>query len=112
MNLETSISKRKQVFVDWFSENAAKTLPAMRVTPSLSAIQSRPGRGSATNPSRLGIFTAGKDLASSRVSAGTPQSIADQLQQWFEEEDADGFNIMSPRPQNRYTHLAAPARAG
>ena len=27
---------------------------------------------------------------------GTPQSIADQLQQWFEEGGADGFNIMSP----------------
>ncbi|OZI37545.1 nitrilotriacetate monooxygenase [Bordetella genomosp. 10] len=27
---------------------------------------------------------------------GTPQGIADQLQQWFEEEGADGFNIMSP----------------
>ncbi|WP_206951867.1 LLM class flavin-dependent oxidoreductase [Trinickia acidisoli] len=27
---------------------------------------------------------------------GTPVSIADQLQQWFEEEGADGFNIMSP----------------
>jgi alkanesulfonate monooxygenase SsuD/methylene tetrahydromethanopterin reductase-like flavin-dependent oxidoreductase (luciferase family) len=27
---------------------------------------------------------------------GTPTSIADQLQQWFEEEGADGFNIMSP----------------
>lgn len=27
---------------------------------------------------------------------GTPQSIADQLQQWFEEAGADGFNIMSP----------------
>ncbi|MFM0054898.1 LLM class flavin-dependent oxidoreductase [Paraburkholderia phytofirmans] len=27
---------------------------------------------------------------------GTPRSIADQLQQWFEEEGADGFNIMSP----------------
>jgi len=27
---------------------------------------------------------------------GTPQSIADQLQQWFEEDGADGFNIMSP----------------
>jgi FMN-dependent oxidoreductase (nitrilotriacetate monooxygenase family) len=27
---------------------------------------------------------------------GTPKSIADQLQQWFEEEGADGFNIMSP----------------
>lgn len=27
---------------------------------------------------------------------GTPQSIADQLQQWYEEEAADGFNIMSP----------------
>ncbi|HTR08012.1 MAG TPA: LLM class flavin-dependent oxidoreductase [Paraburkholderia sp.] len=27
---------------------------------------------------------------------GTPQSIADQLQQWFEEEGADGFNIMAP----------------
>ena len=27
---------------------------------------------------------------------GTPESIADQLQQWFEEKGADGFNIMSP----------------
>ena len=27
---------------------------------------------------------------------GTAQSIADQLQQWFEEGGADGFNIMSP----------------
>jgi len=27
---------------------------------------------------------------------GTPESIADQLEQWFEEEGADGFNIMSP----------------
>lgn len=27
---------------------------------------------------------------------GTPRSVADQLQQWFEEDGADGFNIMSP----------------
>lgn len=27
---------------------------------------------------------------------GTPASIADQLQQWFEEGAADGFNIMAP----------------
>ena len=27
---------------------------------------------------------------------GTPERIADQLQQWFEEGGADGFNIMSP----------------
>ena len=27
---------------------------------------------------------------------GTPQSVADQLQQWCEEDGADGFNIMSP----------------
>lgn len=27
---------------------------------------------------------------------GTPQSVADQLQQWFEGDGADGFNIMSP----------------
>ncbi|AIT25613.1 hypothetical protein D554_0436 [Bordetella holmesii 30539] len=27
---------------------------------------------------------------------GTPERVADQLQQWFEEEGADGFNIMSP----------------
>ncbi|WP_027780012.1 LLM class flavin-dependent oxidoreductase [Paraburkholderia caledonica] len=31
-----------------------------------------------------------------RQVVGTPESIADQLQQWFEEEAADGFNIMSP----------------
>ncbi len=27
---------------------------------------------------------------------GTPETIVDQLQQWFEEEGADGFNIMAP----------------
>lgn len=27
---------------------------------------------------------------------GTPQTVADRLQQWFEEEGADGFNIMAP----------------
>ncbi|MET1114639.1 MAG: LLM class flavin-dependent oxidoreductase [Comamonas sp.] len=27
---------------------------------------------------------------------GTPKTIADQLQQWFEEGGADGFNIMAP----------------
>lgn len=27
---------------------------------------------------------------------GTPETIADQLQQWFEQGGADGFNIMSP----------------
>ncbi|APW36162.1 nitrilotriacetate monooxygenase [Rhodoferax koreense] len=27
---------------------------------------------------------------------GTPETIADQLQQWFDEGGADGFNIMSP----------------
>ncbi len=27
---------------------------------------------------------------------GTPQSVADQLQQWFEQDGAGGFNIMSP----------------
>lgn len=27
---------------------------------------------------------------------GTPESIADQLQQWFEQGGADGFNIMAP----------------
>lgn len=27
---------------------------------------------------------------------GTPQQIADQLQEWFENEAADGFNIMPP----------------
>jgi FMN-dependent oxidoreductase (nitrilotriacetate monooxygenase family) len=31
-----------------------------------------------------------------RQVVGTPQSIADQLQQWFEQGAADGFNIMSP----------------
>lgn len=28
---------------------------------------------------------------------GTPESVADFLQEWFENEAADGFNIMSPR---------------
>lgn len=28
--------------------------------------------------------------------AGTPSQIADQMQQWFEEGGADGFNVMAP----------------
>ncbi|GAA4073015.1 FMN-dependent oxidoreductase (nitrilotriacetate monooxygenase family) [Nonomuraea soli] len=31
-----------------------------------------------------------------RVVAGTPEQIADQLQEWFEYGGADGFNIMPP----------------
>ncbi|MEV5311924.1 MULTISPECIES: LLM class flavin-dependent oxidoreductase [unclassified Streptomyces] len=31
-----------------------------------------------------------------RVVAGTPEQIADQLQEWFEHGAADGFNIMPP----------------
>ena len=31
-----------------------------------------------------------------RVVTGTPESIADQIQQWFEEGAADGFNVMPP----------------
>ncbi|MGW7432430.1 LLM class flavin-dependent oxidoreductase [Streptomyces sp. NPDC054861] len=31
-----------------------------------------------------------------RVFAGTPEQIADQLQEWFTEGAADGFNIMPP----------------
>ena len=27
---------------------------------------------------------------------GTPESIADELERWFENEAADGFNIMPP----------------
>jgi alkanesulfonate monooxygenase len=30
------------------------------------------------------------------VVVGTPQSIADQMQHWFEHEAADGFNVMPP----------------
>ncbi|MFJ9943666.1 LLM class flavin-dependent oxidoreductase [Streptomyces erythrochromogenes] len=31
-----------------------------------------------------------------RVFAGTPEQIADQLEQWFTQGAADGFNIMAP----------------
>ncbi|MFF5444211.1 LLM class flavin-dependent oxidoreductase [Streptomyces sp. NPDC012888] len=31
-----------------------------------------------------------------RVFAGTPEQIADQLQEWFEHGAADGFNVMAP----------------
>ena len=31
-----------------------------------------------------------------RVFAGTPNQVADQIQHWFEEDAADGFNIMPP----------------
>jgi alkanesulfonate monooxygenase SsuD/methylene tetrahydromethanopterin reductase-like flavin-dependent oxidoreductase (luciferase family) len=30
------------------------------------------------------------------VVIGTPSSIADQIQHWFEHEAADGFNVMPP----------------
>jgi alkanesulfonate monooxygenase SsuD/methylene tetrahydromethanopterin reductase-like flavin-dependent oxidoreductase (luciferase family) len=31
-----------------------------------------------------------------RVVAGTPEKIADQIQRWFENGAADGFNVMPP----------------
>ncbi|MEV0599658.1 LLM class flavin-dependent oxidoreductase [Streptomyces sp. NPDC050315] len=31
-----------------------------------------------------------------RVIAGTPEQVADQLQEWFEHGAADGFNVMPP----------------
>jgi FMN-dependent oxidoreductase (nitrilotriacetate monooxygenase family) len=31
-----------------------------------------------------------------RVIAGTPEQVADQLQRWYEEGAADGFNVMPP----------------
>ncbi|GGO57546.1 monooxygenase [Streptomyces daqingensis] len=31
-----------------------------------------------------------------RVIAGTPEQVADQLSQWFEQGAADGFNVMPP----------------
>ncbi|MGP4088472.1 LLM class flavin-dependent oxidoreductase [Streptomyces sp. KR55] len=31
-----------------------------------------------------------------RVVAGTPEQVADQIQEWFEQGAADGFNIMPP----------------
>ena len=35
---------------------------------------------------------------------GTPESIADELQRWFENEGADGFNIMPPiLPESLHT---------
>ena len=30
------------------------------------------------------------------VVVGTPEQIADQMQLWFENEAADGFNVMPP----------------
>jgi alkanesulfonate monooxygenase len=40
-----------------------------------------------------------KRLAGARghwVVVGTPETIADQIQSWFENEAADGFNVMPP----------------
>lgn len=38
------------------------------------------------------------------VLAGTPESIADELQRWFENDGADGFNIMPPvLPESLHT---------
>ncbi|MZE72344.1 LLM class flavin-dependent oxidoreductase, partial [Streptomyces sp. SID5789] len=31
-----------------------------------------------------------------RVVAGTPEQVADQIQEWFEQGAADGFNVMPP----------------
>jgi alkanesulfonate monooxygenase SsuD/methylene tetrahydromethanopterin reductase-like flavin-dependent oxidoreductase (luciferase family) len=31
-----------------------------------------------------------------RVVAGTPEHLADELQRWFEQGAADGFNVMPP----------------
>jgi alkanesulfonate monooxygenase len=42
---------------------------------------------------------------------GTPQKIADEIQRWFEEGAADGFNVMPPvLPQslNEFVDLVIP----
>ena len=43
-------------------------------------------------------------VAGARAKAwcrGTPQQIADHMEQWFREEAADGFNMMPPYPAGR-----------
>ncbi|WP_328967600.1 LLM class flavin-dependent oxidoreductase [Streptomyces sp. NBC_00239] len=40
-----------------------------------------------------------------RVVAGTPEQIADQLQEWFTRGAADGFNIMAPILPTGLTHF-------
>ena len=45
------------------------------------------------------------------VVIGTPETIADQMQQWFEDGAADGFNVMPPvLPQslNEFVDLVVP----
>ena len=45
------------------------------------------------------------------VVVGTPQTIADQMQEWFENGAADGFNVMPPvLPQslNEFVDLVVP----
>ena len=45
------------------------------------------------------------------VVVGTPQTIADRMQEWFENEAADGFNVMPPvLPQslNEFVDLVVP----
>jgi FMN-dependent oxidoreductase (nitrilotriacetate monooxygenase family) len=63
--------------------------------------QSKSGRERAVNLARRENLTV-RELAqrlggySGLAMVGTPTTIADQMQQWLEEEACDGFNIMFP----------------
>jgi alkanesulfonate monooxygenase len=63
--------------------------------------QSKSGRERAMNLARRENLTV-RELAqrlggySGLAMVGTPTTIADQMQQWLEEEACDGFNIMFP----------------
>ncbi|MFZ2178617.1 MAG: LLM class flavin-dependent oxidoreductase [Rhodococcus sp. (in: high G+C Gram-positive bacteria)] len=51
------------------------------------------GDGSLTVRQLIGLLGGGRGH---RTFAGTPEQVADELQTWFEQGAADGFNIMPP----------------
>ena len=67
-------------------------LPETNGGPPAAAGRSGPPRRSDHPPA----VSEDRRRARHQQVVGTPARIADQLQQWFEEEGADGFNIMSP----------------
>uniref|UniRef100_UPI0012EE842E LLM class flavin-dependent oxidoreductase n=1 Tax=Aldersonia kunmingensis TaxID=408066 RepID=UPI0012EE842E len=51
------------------------------------------GNGKHTVRELIGLLSGGRGH---RTVAGTPEQIADEIEQWFTEGAADGFNIMPP----------------
>ena len=73
-------------------------LPDVQADPDgqqsrVKLIKDLAGRGGLTIRQMIAKLAGGRGH---RVVVGTPEQIADQLQEWYENGAADGFNVMPP----------------